>query len=121
MNRPKRKTGTGRGFFLAGGLVLLVRVEGKAHRSPLGIGATAEEPWNYIHTPTAWSTHSLLLDVKRGSWVTHAFDIQCDESYFLRYHWRTNKLVATRHVIYSLGADGAIVGAKSKWKWMSPF
>jgi hypothetical protein len=121
MNRRKRIGCAVAGLVLAGGFLILVRVEGKAHRSPLGIGATAEEAWNYIHTPTAWSTHSLLLDVKRGSWVTHAFDIQCDESYFLRYHWRTNKLVATRHVIYSLGADGAIVGAKSKWKWMSPF
>ena len=104
---------------VAGGLVMLVVAETRAHRTPLSVGATADEAWSYVHTPTAYGTHGVLVNVARVSWHAHALDIQCDERYSLR--WPTNRLFATRHVAYVLGTNGTIIGIKSKWKWIRPF
>ncbi|PYJ08154.1 MAG: hypothetical protein DME25_02220 [Verrucomicrobia bacterium] len=106
-------------ILLAAGLAMLVGTETKAHRSPLSIGATADEAWTYIHTPAAWVSHGLLFDTARNGWIAHARDIQCDASYSLR--WPKDRLFATRHIVYLLDTNGTIVGIKSHWKWVRPF
>ena len=105
-------------ILLAAGLVLLVVTELGAHRSPLSVGASANEAWTYIHTPSAWTTHSALFEVARGGWKAQALDIQGDVSYSL--HLKTNHLFATRHVVYVLSTNG-IIATRSKWKWIRLF
>jgi hypothetical protein len=104
---------------LAGSLILLIVIESRAHRTPLSVGATAEEAWTYIHSPAAWETRGFLLDIKRRGWKAQQRDIQCDVRYYIQL--KTNHLFATRHVVYLLGTNGVITGVKSDWKWVSPF
>jgi len=105
-------------ILLAGGVVMLVLVEARTHRTPLSVGATADEAWTYIHSPTACRSRGALFDIARVGWKAHAFDIQCDVRYSLR--WPTNRLFATCHVVYLLSTNSTIIGTKSNWKWIRP-
>ncbi len=94
---------------------LVFWVEARAHRSPLRIGATAQEAWDYIHTPAAWESHVAIFEVSRFNWKAQARDIQCDVRYSLRL--RTKYHYAVRHVTYVLGTNGTVIRTKSKWQW----
>src|SRR5262249_35859312 len=102
-----------------GGLILLVVSDASAHRTPLSVGATADEAWTYIHSPAAWGSRSGLFGVTRRGWKARAYDIQCDEKHY--FHLKTNHVFATRHLVYILGTNGTITGIKSDWKWIRPF
>ncbi len=128
-------------FVLLIGFGLLLYRESRAHRSPLRVGATADEAWEYVHTPEAWTTHSTLYQVVRYHWKATALDIQCDMAYsfplkansilaktnyynVLATNYATvkaNHVFAIRHVKYILSTNGTIVGIKSQWKWRWPF
>ena len=103
----------------AGGLIFLTLIDARAHRTPLSVGATADEAWTYIHSPAACQTRSVLFDVTRSGWKAQADDIQCDVKYY--FHLKTNHLFATRHLVYLLGTNGTIRAIKSDWKWIRPF
>ncbi len=103
----------------AGGLVLLILREARTHRTPLSVGATADEAWTYIHSPTACRSRGPFLEVARVGWKAHALDIQCDVRYSLL--WPTSRLFATRHIVYLLNTNSTIIGTKSDWKWIRPF
>ena|SRR6266567_4610533 len=117
--RRYRKALCAAAILLTFGLAVLLVIEVKAHRSPLSVGATADEAWTYIHRPAAWRTRGVLIDVARDSWRAHALDIQCNVKYSLR--WPKDRLFATRHVVYILGTNGTITGVKSDWKLIRPF
>src|SRR5947207_10092180 len=104
---------------VAGGLISLIVIEAGAHRTPLSVGATADEAWTYIHSPAAWESRGVLFHVKRRGWRAQAFDIQFDAKYYFRL--QTNHVFATRHLVYLVGTNGAITGIKSDWKWVRPF
>ena len=102
------------------GLVILALLEARRHRSPLSVGATADEAWTFIHSPVAWGSHGVLFETKRFGWIAHAADIQCDVKYF--FHVRTNRyFFATRRVVYLVGTNSTITGVRSSWKLNRPF
>ena len=101
------------------GLVLLGGSWMRASRSPLSVGATADEAWTYIHSPTANQSDVGPFHITRQAWKAQALDIQCDVAYFFRAG--TNRLFANRHVVYVLNTNSVIIGSKSNWKWIWPF
>lgn len=102
------------------GLAVLVGLEKRAHRTPLGVGATADEAWAYVHSPAAWGSRGALVDIAQSGWTAHALDIQCDMKHY--FHTGTNRhLFATRRAVYVLGTNGTITGMRSHWKVVRPF
>ena len=119
MSLSFRRTVSGAIVLLLAGVVLLGGSWIKASRSPLSVGATADEAWTYIHSSTANQSDVGPFHITRQAWKAQALDIQCDVAYF--FHGATNRLFANRHVVYVLNTNSVIVGSKSTWKWIWPF
>ena len=118
--RVYRKMLVGAAALVVAGLAVLVGRESRAHRTPLCVGATADQAWAYIHSPAAKASHGSMVDVTRFGWTAHALDIQCDMKYY--FHRGTNRyLFATRHAAYVFGTNGVISGIQSHWKLSWPF
>ena len=114
-----RRILSGAVVLLLAGLAVLGASWMKASRSPLSVGASADEAWTYIHSPIANQSDVGPFHITRQAWKAQALDIQCDVAYFFRAG--TNRLFANRHVVYVLNTNSVIIGSKSKWKWIWPF
>jgi hypothetical protein len=105
---------------LLGAMVAFV-ISAMAHidPSPLRIGATADEAWTYIHTnsPTITPTGSSSIVDERSSWCADARSIEHET----RLYWRTNRLFATRKMIYVVNTNSVITSVRCHWKFTWPF
>ncbi len=98
-------------------LLLLFVAELSRRSSPLRVGATADEVWDFAHTRQAWNPKSVLTERERRNWVAHAHDIQFDENILWKYYWSSNRLILAKRHIYLLGTNGTVTGVKSFVLW----
>ena len=101
-------------ILLAVGAALLAGVQRRAARTPLSVGENVHNAWTYLHSPTAWRSHGPLFDAALRNWKADVRSIQFDQMYYPC--WRTNRLVATRHVVCVYNTNGLITNKKAHWK-----
>ena len=100
-------------------VVFLMAAATNIDPSPLGVGATADEAWTYIHTNSttlAPAGASPFVD-ERSSWRADPRSIEHET----RLYWRTNRLFATRKVVYTVDTNSVISSVRSRWKFTWPF
>ncbi len=81
---------------------------------PLHVGSTADDAWTYIHTnlmvrAAASSRYQYWRSLSRGTADAKTVHWQTD------FFYRTNQLLATRTITYTLNNSGVISQIKTHW------
>ncbi len=86
---------------------------------PMRVGSSADEAWTYIHTNAQVVAGTRISSAvsTRSAWRADAHTIEQE----LGFYWQTNRLFATRKMIYTVGNNSTISGVNSQWKLTWPF